>query len=200
LAHPAVTLLRGHQARIVRIRFSPQGDLLASPSWDNTVKLWTPDGQILTTFQAHRGPVNAVAFHPDGERLASSDGQGVIYVWRRDGSILSQFSMLDADQSQDPVEATKYIELSTLDFSPDGQLLAVANLARTDIQLRTPEGDLLHTLEGHPDNVVYIRFSPVGDVLATASRDGTIKLWQRAGWPPTRHHHQLSGNRLGGRL
>jgi WD40 repeat protein len=183
LNNPAVTILRGHQGRIIRLRFGPRGDLLASPSWDGTVKLWTPQGQLLTTFRGHRGAVNAVAFHPDGQRLASSDRKGSILVWRKDGTLLSQFSMLDPDQSQDSVESTKYIELSTLDFSPDGQLLAVANLARVDVQLWTPEGTLVKTLEGHPEGITYVRFSPVGDLLASTSFDGTVKLWRRDGSP-----------------
>ncbi|MEB3289810.1 MAG: AAA-like domain-containing protein [Leptolyngbya sp.] len=183
LTHPAVTLLRDHQGRVMRLRVSPRGDLLASPSSDNTVKLWTGDGQILSTFRGHRGPVNAVAFHPDGQRLASSDSRGFIYLWRKDGTILSQFSMLNADQIQDPVQSTQYIELSTLDFSPDGQLLAVANLAQLDAQLRTPEGQWVRDLKGHSGGITYIRFSPGGDVLATASMDGTVKLWRRDGRP-----------------
>jgi len=36
---------------------------------------------------------------------------------------------------------------------------------------------LLHSLEGHTDLVLSVCFSPDGTRLASASRDGTLKVW-----------------------
>jgi WD40 repeat protein len=36
---------------------------------------------------------------------------------------------------------------------------------------------LLQTLDGHSDNVTAVAFSPSDKTLASASRDGTVKLW-----------------------
>ncbi|HXK62571.1 MAG TPA: aminotransferase class V-fold PLP-dependent enzyme, partial [Acidobacteriota bacterium] len=38
-------------------------------------------------------------------------------------------------------------------------------------------GVLLHTLAGHEDHVRAVRFDPTGQVLASCSNDGTVRLW-----------------------
>jgi len=38
-------------------------------------------------------------------------------------------------------------------------------------------GSLVHTLKGHTHWIWSVAFSPDGKLLASGSRDGTIKLW-----------------------
>lgn len=41
---------------------------------------------------------------------------------------------------------------------------------------------LLHAWKGHPDLVTDLSFSPNGDLLATSSLDGSVKVWDMAGY------------------
>ncbi len=42
------------------------------------------------------------------------------------------------------------------------------------------------TLTGHRGEVYYVEFSPRGDLLATAGKDGTVHLWNTTTWQPVR--------------
>jgi WD40 repeat protein len=73
-----VIQLEGHKAIIRSLAFSASGDVLASASEDNSVRLWEVEtGQQLAILAV--SGVTSVAFSPDGTLLAtaSEDGLGI---------------------------------------------------------------------------------------------------------------------------
>nr|POE64137.1 wd40 repeat-containing protein hos15 [Quercus suber] len=83
--------LKDHAKEIYTIRWSPTGPgtsnpnhqlLLASASFDSTVKLWDVElGKLLYSLNGHRDPVYSVAFSPNGEYLASGSLDKSMHIW-----------------------------------------------------------------------------------------------------------------------
>lgn len=74
----------GHKETIFDVRYSPAScDVLATASYDSTVKLWhTPSMQCMATLVGHEGVVYGVSWAPPsvGPRLASCSSTGHLYV------------------------------------------------------------------------------------------------------------------------
>lgn len=83
--------LREHTKEIYTIRWSPCGPgsnnpnhplLLASASFDSTIKLWDVElGHLLHSLNGHREPVYSVAFSPNAEYLASGSLDKCVNIW-----------------------------------------------------------------------------------------------------------------------
>ncbi|KAL6220366.1 hypothetical protein ACLB2K_008122 [Fragaria x ananassa] len=95
--------LREHSKEIYTIRWSPTGPgtnnpnqqlVLASASFDSTVKLWDVElGKLLYSLNGHRDPVYSVAFSPNGEYLASGSLDKSMHIWSlKEGKIVKTYT------------------------------------------------------------------------------------------------------------
>eukprot|EP00742_Colponemidia_sp_Colp-10_P002767 GILJ01002957.1.p1 GENE.GILJ01002957.1~~GILJ01002957.1.p1 ORF type:complete len:498 (+),score=66.24 GILJ01002957.1:214-1707(+) len=97
-----VMSLNEHHKEIYAIKWSPTGPgtrnpnkniLLATASFDSTVKLWDiQTGRSVLTFEEHTDPVYSVAFSPDGEYMASGSFDRCLHIWSvKDGRVLKTY-------------------------------------------------------------------------------------------------------------
>ena len=158
--------LEGHTDIVSSVAFRPNGVMLASVSWDQTVRLWNVKTErLLHTLRGHTAEVASVAFSPDGQTLASASWDATIRLWSPNTGKLKR--TLPGHTGG----------VTSVAFSPDGQTLASGS-ANSTIQLwnaKTWKPKI--TLRGHTHVVDIIAFSPDGDMLASGSRDTTIRLW-----------------------
>lgn len=154
--------------------WSPDGARLAAGLSDGSVRTWnmvTGTAQVRAAAFGRR--VNSLTWSPDGRWLAAagSDGNengGYQYIRLLDsanGGIAREFAL---DFARTPL---------VLAFSLDGRLLASGDSGGGVQIWDVNSGDRLSDLSGHKLSVTGIAFSPSGDVLATSSRDGTLRIW-----------------------
>ena len=75
-------LITGHNASVINILFSPDGQTLASHGHGRVACLWdVRTGRILRTFRGHTRDVECVLFSPDGQTLASGSRDGTVLLW-----------------------------------------------------------------------------------------------------------------------
>ena len=163
----------GHTASVRTLAFKPSSYLLASGSWDKTIRLWDVENnknlRHVRTLRGHTDRVNSVAWSPDGRTLASASWDGTVRLWNPNNGI--NFAVLRGHTSV----------VVSVAWSPDGRILASGSGSRdTTVRLWNPDTHgTLRVLRGDTGNVTVssVAFHPDGQTLASWSSADTIHLW-----------------------
>ncbi len=109
----------------------------------------------------------------DGHLAVSQDG--ALAAWRPTGS--STIWLLRATGPPQPLVGHR-MDLTRLEFSPDGQTLASSSVDHTIRLWTTASGVCQTVLPGHFEEVSDISFSPDGRSLASVALGDSVKFWQ----------------------
>ncbi len=177
-----MSTLKGHTDDVNAVSFSSEGTMLASASYDGTVRLWDTktNGHVgtiamKTNFERIVPEVYSVAFSVDGLRLVSVNS-----VDHTD-KLRIQLWKVDSEELEWTLEGHAR-SVIVIAISPDGTTLASNGLKGGPAihlwDIRT--GKLKDTYRGHTDIVSALAYSPDGLLLASGGggyNDKSVQIW-----------------------
>lgn len=201
----ARAVLRGHTGPVTGLAFSPTGAQIVTAGEDGTARVWdTVSGREIMVLRGHGAGVALAVFSPDGKRVVTVDAQGSARQWEAGAGrlvrVLSARSGLTAAavspdgrfvatagyddtlricdmEAGRAVSVVRGPDLMSLDFSPDGTLLAGGTTSGAVVLWEVPTARRVRILHGHGDWVVGVSFSRDGQRLVSASNDDTARVW-----------------------
>jgi len=173
----------GHQRPVFSVSFSPDGRRIISGSDDQTARVWdAANGKLLRILKGHGSRIGSVAYSPDGQRIIT--GGGAVRVSPNGEDV--DFTVGD-DNAAKVWDAIESREMNTLkandapvmsvDFSPDGKLIASGSL---DGAARIWDLGSGRELWVHTNNAMVrsVAFFPDGRRMVTGCWDHNATVWE----------------------
>ncbi|XP_076245673.1 notchless protein homolog 1 isoform X1 [Calliopsis andreniformis] len=109
----SIARMTGHQQLINDVKFSPNGRIIASASFDKSIKLWESNtGKYIASLRGHVQAIYSIAWSADSRLLVSGSADSTLKVWSMKTKKLCQDLPGHAD------------EIYAVDWSPDGLRVA----------------------------------------------------------------------------
>lgn len=167
-----VRTFEDHEKGVHSVAVFPDGGRMVSASYHETLRMYDlKTGIVSKKMEGHRESVWGLAVSRDGKLIASGDQRGEVIAWHGGTS----------ESMTQVIKAHSHV-VASLDFSPDGTVLATGSVDETtklwNTQTWLMQGDPIHCC----GMVRCIRYSPSGEILAIAT-DRNIQIYDAG----TRH-------------
>ena len=165
--------LKGHQNHILGLSIHPDGQRIVSSSFDNTIKLWNVEGNLLDTkSQAYRQW--NVKFSHNGQLIASVDDINSIALWKiQNDKLLLIDSNIIKDLKINKQANVPDKQIGNLEFSPNNEIIAFSNNDK-NLRLWTKDSKVrqVSCSDGNKNSWIYtMDFHPQQNIVAFACKD-----------------------------
>ena len=154
-----------HQGYVTSVAFSLDKQWLVSGG--KQIRLWTVQGQAQeVVFQGHTKQITSVSFSPDSQWIASGSKDKTVRLWDLQGNLIQIKEHPD--------------QVSAIAVSPNGRWLA--SVVNETIHLWNVQENTHKLLRAPQEKFINaIAFSPDSTQIASASKDGVVRLWNMDG-------------------
>eukprot|EP00064_Thunnus_orientalis_P018799 superscaffoldBa00004456_g18905 len=162
--------LAGHTKAVSSVKFSPNGEWLASSSADKLIKIWGAyDGKFEKSIVGHKLGISDVSWSSDSNLLVSASDDKTLKIWDNNSCLKTYTGHKNE----------KYCIFAN--FSVTGGKWIVSGSEDSMVyiwNLQTKE--IVQKLQGHTDVVISTACHPTENIIASAAleNDKTIKLWK----------------------
>jgi len=177
-----VIALHAAEEHAVCLRFSPNGERIASVDLNGMLKIW--DAGTARELLAVRvdekvsRPTSFISFSPDGNQIVSAGSDGTVRLW-------------DTNTGAETMTLRGHTDIViAVNFSPDGKRIISGSRDGTARVYDATTGAELLTLQAG-SYVLTVAFSPDGRTIAAGTIDGAV-LWE-SGMPAGRYEQRKIG-------
>jgi WD40 repeat protein len=213
-----VAVLTGHENALTDIAFSRNGREVVTASEDRTVRVWNvATSHNISILRGHNQRVTFASFNglSRGPTIISASRDKTARTWLHRFTSLRRLASVDAPvvhvefaENGRVIRATASDRLVHVLNSTTGKQLASFKAKRRSTTVRDPYGATATTrrhlvvlrshgrtmkLKGHSADVTSVAFSPDSKLLATASLDADVRIWNAA----TGHLKKILSGHLG---
>ncbi|XP_044526133.1 periodic tryptophan protein 2 homolog [Gracilinanus agilis] len=159
---------QGHFNSMVSLAYSPDGQYIVTGGNDGKVKVWnTLSGFCFVTFTEHTSGVSAVTFTSTGYVVVSASLDGTVRAFD-----LHRYRNFRTFTSPRPTQ------FSCVAVDSSGEIVTAGSQDSFEIFIWSMQtGRLLDVLSGHEGPISGLCFNPMKSILASASWDKTVRLW-----------------------
>ncbi|MEO5363901.1 MAG: hypothetical protein H7838_09805 [Magnetococcus sp. DMHC-8] len=166
-----VRTLRGHTNAIGKIAWSPDGRLLASPSFDHTVRIWdAKTGKCVKVLSKFQALTSVVGFSPAGSLLAVG---GATKSYGTNGGV----SIWTTTDYECIMELPVSRPVSSLAFDPTGQLLVLGGQVEGVIIYDTLTKDITNFSGQLRDSFHVVIFDRAGHRIIESGYADRLQCW-----------------------
>ncbi|CAG9317882.1 unnamed protein product [Blepharisma stoltei] len=163
--------LQGHKQEVCGLKWSFEGDQLASGGNDNKLVVWSAQSITpVAKFKEHTAAVKAIAWSPHQHGLLVSGGGTTDRTIRSWNTLLSQNVSCIDTQSQ----------VCNLIFSKNSnELVSTHGYSQNQVVVwNYPTMQKIGVLTGHTSRVLYLTMSADSQTIVTGAGDETLRFWK----------------------